>query len=157
MSYKAVAKSTKGYKIKWGKGIFPEYGNLSGPEVSQKRINRAKTIVKLILEQEENKITKAFQTFARKKFYNQNVNVKVDILGAIDMVENTTLHTDDEGLYGESDGVQIWISSVKMSNEALIGTILHESLHNICTINDKDICEKDEHSIMVSLGEVLDY
>ena len=44
MSYKAIAKSTKGYKIKWGKGIFPEYGNLSGPEVSQKRINRAKTI-----------------------------------------------------------------------------------------------------------------
>ena len=85
------------------------------------------------------------------------MNVKVDILGAIDMVENTTLHTDDEGLYGESDGVQIWISSVKMSNEALIGTILHESLHNICTINGKDICEKDEHSIMESLGEVLDY
>ena len=74
MSYKIIAKSTKGYKIKWGKGIFPEYGNLSGPDVSQKRINRAKTIVKLILEQEENKITKAFQTFARKKFYNQNCN-----------------------------------------------------------------------------------
>ena len=67
MSYKAIAKSTKGYKIKWGKGIFPEYGNLSGPEVSQKRINRAKSIVKLILEQEENKITKAFNTFAKKK------------------------------------------------------------------------------------------
>ncbi len=73
------------------------------------------------------------------------------------MVENTTLHTDDEELYGESDGFQIWITAIKMSNESLIGTILHESLHNICTINGKDICEKNEHAIMKSLGEVLDF
>ena len=157
MSYKIIAKSTKGYKIKWGKGIFPEYGNLSGPKVSQKRINRAKTIVKLILQQEKNRIEKAFNTFAKKKFYNQKVNIKVDILAAINMVDNTTLHTDDQDIYGESDGEQIWISSVKMSNETLIGTILHESLHNICTINNKDICEKDEHAVMVDLGEKLDF
>jgi hypothetical protein len=157
MSYKSVAKSTKGYKIKWGKGIFPNYGDLSGADVSQKRINRAKNIVKLILDQERNKIEKAFKIFARKKYYNQNVNIKVDINSAINMVENTILHTDDQELYGESDGTQIWITAIKMSNEALIGTILHESLHNICTINGKDICEKNEHAIMVSLGEVLDF
>ena len=157
MSYKSIAESTKGYKIKWSKGIFPDYRNLSGPEVSQKRINRAKNIVKLILDQERLKIRKAFHTFAKKKFYNQNVNVNVDINCALNMVDNTTLHTNDEALYGESNGIQIWISSIKMSNEALIGTILHESLHNICTINSKDICEKDEHSIMESLGEVLDF
>lgn len=156
MSYKSIAESTKGYKIKWSKGIFPDYRNLSGPEVSQKRINRAKNIVKLILDQERLKIRKAFHTFAKKKFYNQNVNVNVDINCALNMVDNTTLHTNDEALYGESNGIQIWISSIKMSNETLIGTILHESLHNICTINDKYICEKDEHAIMESLGEVLD-
>ena len=156
MSYKSIAESTKGYKIKWSKGIFPDYRNLSGPEVSQKRINRAKNIVKLILDQERLKIRKAFHTFAKKKIYNQNVNVNVDINCALDMVDNTTLHTNDEALYGESNGIQIWISSIKMSNETLIGTILHESLHNICTINDKYICEKDEHAIMESLGEVLD-
>ncbi len=157
MSYKSVAKSTKGFNIKWSKGIFPDYGDLSGPDVSQKRINRAKNIVKLILNQEKNKIEKAFKIFARKKYYNQNVNVNFDIDSAIKMVENTTLHTDDEELYGESDGFQIWITAIKMSNESLIGTILHESLHNICTINGKDICEKNEHAIMKSLGEVLDF
>ena len=156
MSYKSIAESTKGYKIKWSKGIFPDYRNLSGPEVSQKRINRAKNIVKLILDQERLKIRKAFHTFAKKKFYNQNVNVNVDINCALNMVDNTTLHTNDEALYGESNGIQIWISSIKKSNEALIGTILHESLHNICTINGKYICEKDEHAIKESLGEVLD-
>ena len=51
---------------------------------------------------------------------------------------------------------KFWISAIKMSNEALVGTILYESLHNICTINGKDICEKDEHAIMNSLGEQLD-
>ena len=89
MSYKSIAESTKGYKIKWSKGIFPDYRNLSGPEVSQKRINRAKNIVKLILDQERLKIRKAFHTFAKKKFYNQNVNINVDINCALNMVDNT--------------------------------------------------------------------
>ncbi len=52
---------------------------------------------------------------------------------------------------------KVYVSAIKMSNEALVGTILHESLHNIGTINGKDICEKDEHTIMKSLGEQLDY
>ena len=156
-NYKSFTNSTKGFeKLHWGKSLFPDYRNLSGPNVSQRRINRAKVIVKCILEQESQKITKAFEIFAKKKFYKQTPKTKVDMKKAIDMVENTILSTDDDGLYGESDGEQIWISAIKMSNEALVGTILHESLHNICTINGKDICEKDEHAIMNSLGEQLD-
>ena len=44
-----------------------------------------------------------------------------------------------------------------IKSKSLVGTILHESLHNIGMINGKDICEKDEHAIMKSLGEQLDY
>ena len=107
--------------------------------------------------QESNKIIKAFETFAKKKYYNQNPSIVVDLESAISMVENSTLYTDDECLYGYSDGYTVYVSAIKMSNEALVGTILHESLHNIGTINGKDICEKDEHTIMKSLGEKLDY
>ena len=91
------------------------------------------------------------------KYYNKNPTTIVNLESAISMVENSTLYTDDECLYGYSDGYTVYISAIKMSNEALVGTILHESLHNIGTINGKDICEKDEHTIMKSLGEQLDY
>jgi len=157
-SYKEIANSTKGFKkLHWGNCLFPDYRDLSGPKVSRKRINRAKIIVKSILQQQRQKIIKAFEIFAKKKYYKQNPKTVVSITRAINMVENTTLYTEDDCIYGYSDGYSIWISAIKMSNEALVGTILHESLHNISTINGKDICEKDEHTIMKSLGEQLDY
>ena len=47
-TYKEIANSTKGFqKLHWGKALFPDYRDLSGPKVSQKRINRAKSIVKI--------------------------------------------------------------------------------------------------------------
>ena len=157
-SYKQIANITKGFsKLHWGKCLFPDYRELSGPKGSRKRINRAKIIVKYILEQESDRIIKAFENFAKKKYYNQNPTTIVDLNSAVSMVENTTLYTDDECLYGYSDGYSVYVSAIKMSNEALVGTILHESLHNIGTINGKDICGKDEHTIMKSLGEQLDY
>ena len=93
----------------------------------------------------------------KKKYYNKNPITVVNLESAISMVENTTLYTGDECLYGYSDGYSVYVSAIKMSNEAWVGTILHESLHNIGMINGKDICEKDEHTIMKSLGEQLDY
>ncbi len=67
-SFKQIANTTKGFsKLHWGKCLFPDYRDLSGPKVSQKRINRAKIIVKYILRQESNRIIKAFETFAKKK------------------------------------------------------------------------------------------
>ena len=154
MSYKKLAKSTKGLSVRWSNNLFPDYRKyMSGPDVSVKRIKRCVKIVKLILDENRNKITKSFTDFARKKYYNKNINIIVDIDSAIEAVNNTILHTDDDELYGESDGITIWISSIKMSDEELIGTILHESLHNICTINNKEMCEKDEHSVMRQLGD----
>ena len=72
-SYKQIAYTTKGFsKLHWGNCLFPDYRDLSGPIVSQKRINRAKIIVKYILRQETQKITRAFETFAKK-----NIIIKI--------------------------------------------------------------------------------
>ena len=40
-----------------------------------------------------------------------------------------------------------------MNDTYLLGTMLHESLHYICTFNGKDICSKDEHYVMSLLGD----
>ena len=83
-SYKQIANTTKGFsKLHWGNCLFPDYRDLSGPKVKQKRINRAKIIVKYILRQETQKITRAFETFAKKKYYNKNPTTIVNLESAI--------------------------------------------------------------------------
>ena len=139
MKYKQLAQSFKGFDIKWqNNGIFPKYRNISGPKVSKKRIRRATRIVKMILEEEEDKIVNAFKMLVKKR-YNSKKKVEVDIQSAIECVDNTILSKESDEIYGESDGEKIWISEVKMSDEYLVGTILHESLHHICTLDGKDI------------------
>ena len=49
----------------------------------------------------------------------------------IKKVEKTKLGPTYDLKFGESDYYDIWIFSNKMSDEYLIGTILHEALHNI--------------------------
>jgi len=51
MDYRKFSKTVKGIHIRWGGDIFPDYRGVSGPHVSHKRLQRAKSIVVLILAQ----------------------------------------------------------------------------------------------------------
>ena len=92
MHYKKYASTLKGIDIRWSNDnnkIFPEYRDISGSFVSQKRINKIKGIIQLLLIQEENKIMKAFKTMANK-FYNNDPTLKINIKMALNRVESTT-------------------------------------------------------------------
>ena len=154
MSYKIIAKKIKGVHINWENGkIFPKYKYNSGSHVSQKRINKAIKIVLAILEDEEESIKKAFKKFAEKRYKGKNIRVNFSFNTAKDKVKNTRLGKEDEDLHGEASFYKIWISSNKLSDDELVGTILHESLHYIATFNGNEICEKDEHIVMAKLGD----
>ena len=154
MSYKKLANKINGVHIKWNnKNIFPEYKYTSGPIVSKKRINVAKEIVIMILNEEQKNILNAFKILANKKYKNKNIDIKINFDSAIKCVNNTILTKENDEIYGETDGDTIWISPLKMSYEYIVGTLLHESLHHICTFNNKYICDKDEHYVMRLLGD----
>ena len=51
MDYKKFSNKVKGMYIRWAGDIFPDYRDISGPNVSHKRLQRAKPIVVLILKQ----------------------------------------------------------------------------------------------------------
>ena len=51
MDYKKLSNKVKGMYIRWAGDIFPDYRDVSGPNVSHKRLQRAKPIVVLILNQ----------------------------------------------------------------------------------------------------------
>ena len=79
--------------------------------------------------------------------------IEFNIDQAIEKVKNARVIYSSNNLHGESDNYRIWIPSAKMNDTYLLGTMLHESLHYICTFNGKDICSKDEHYVMNYLGD----
>eukprot|EP00091_Calanus_sinicus_P024995 TRINITY_DN9295_c0_g1_i2.p1 TRINITY_DN9295_c0_g1~~TRINITY_DN9295_c0_g1_i2.p1 ORF type:complete len:158 (+),score=38.03 TRINITY_DN9295_c0_g1_i2:109-582(+) len=153
MDYRKFSNTVKGMYIRWGGNIFPDYRDVSGPNVSHKRLQRAKPIVVLILQQEEKRITQAFVEFCKGRYRGQNRVVTLDFKAAIERVKDAKLQPDNEERYGESDGFTIWIARMKMSDEELVGTLLHEALHCIAIIDNKEICAKDEHQVIRELGD----
>lgn len=156
MDYKKYAKSLKGVYIRWSKDanhIFPEYRQVSGSFVSQKRINVARKLVALILQQEERKIVRAFEELARKKYKGKQVVVDVNIQSAMQRVLTAKVKKDNDYDYGEADDESMWISACQLADDELVGVLLHEALHYIATFNGNDICEKDEHFVIKRLGD----
>ena len=131
--------------------IFPDYPNTSGSYVSQRRINKQKKTVIDILQKRESDIKRAFQQLAKR--YSNPPQIKLHIEQAIQKVERAKVTRASEELHGESDDTRIWIPSNKMNDIRLMGTLLHEALHYICTFNGRDICCKDEHYVMQLLGD----
>lgn len=131
--------------------IFPKYPNTSGSYVSQRRINKQKNKVISILKQKKPQILSAFKQLAKR--YSKNPVIEINIDQAIEKVKNARVISSSDSLHGESDNYRMWIPSSKMNDTYLLGTMLHESLHYICTFNGKDICSKDEHYVMALLGD----
>ena len=154
MKYKKLSSQIKGMHVIWDSNkLFPDYKFNSGSRVSQRRINRAIKIVVSILEEEEEKIKKAFRELANKKYKDKKITIKYDFKSAKKRVLNAKVNKASDTVDGESDYEQIWINSNKLGDDELIGILLHESLHYLATFNNKEICEKDEHYVMKILGE----
>ncbi len=142
----------KGVYVRWctnASQIFPDYRDVSGSTVSMRRINKAKKLVIQILDTEKNIIEKEFKKRC-------NGSIKIDFNFAKEKIDTAKLSSvvkPDESVYGQTTAGTIWITPMKMSDELLIGTLLHEALHDICTVNGKIMCENDEHLVMRSLGD----
>ena len=131
--------------------IFPEYPETSGSYVSQRRINKLKPVVIHILENKQQQILNAFKKLAAR--YSKPPKIVLHIEDAIEKVRNARVTSESHSMHGESDNYRIWIPKNKTNDTVLMGTLLHEALHYICTFNGQDICEKDEHYVMALLGD----
>jgi hypothetical protein len=137
--------------------VFPNYSEVSGSAVGGRRLRRAKPVVLAILAREDAAaaIRRAFVGLARRRGA-PGAHVAVDLAAATHKVRGAKLSSTirpDESAYGMTANGVIWITPTKMSDDMLIGTLLHEALHDVCTINGKFICETDEHRVMRALGE----
>ena len=85
--------------------------------------------------------------------YEKSPVIRLNIDAAIDKVQNARVSGESDAMHGESDDCRLWIPKNKVNDTLLLGTLLHEALHYICTFNGKDICAKDEHYVMRLLGD----
>jgi hypothetical protein len=117
MDYRKFSNTVKGMYIRWGGNIFPDYRDVSGPNVSHKRLQRAKPIVVLILKQvkekqkfnilinwlkEEKRITRAFVEFCKRRYRGQNRMVTLDFKAAIERVKDAKLQVRIGGNFTNS-------------------------------------------------------
>lgn len=131
--------------------VFPKYPPTSGSHVSQRRINKQKEVVVHILRTKQPQIRKAFEQLAKR--YSKPPKIELHIEQAIEKVYAARVTYDSEDLHGESYDYRMWIPAAKMNDTYLMGTMLHEALHYICTFNGKDICSENEHYVMRLLGD----
>lgn len=131
--------------------IFPDYPNTSGSHVSQTRINKQKDTVIRILQTKQTQILSAFKQLAKR--YSKTPKIELHIDMAIEKVRNARVTFDSDDLHGESDDYRMWIPAAKCNDTYLMGTMLHEALHYVCTFDGNDICSKDEHYVMRLLGD----
>jgi hypothetical protein len=143
--------------IRWKPGqVFPDYRDVSGSFVSRKRIRCLQPLAENVLRAKEAHIAAVMRNFAQRR-HGRGVCVSVDIDAAISKLRNVTFtRSSSDTAWAESDGTQIWIYRHKMSDEKLLGLLLHESLHCIATINRQDICMRDEHRILRQLGDTCE-
>jgi hypothetical protein len=151
VAYK-MKRPIKGVYVRWHADrnqIFPDYRDVSGSVVSMRRINKAKDLVNKIIDEERATIEREFTKRCSGK-------PRFDFDFAKEKVNSTKLSSvvkPDESVYGMTTAGTIWITPMKMSDELLIGTLLHEALHDICTVNGKVLCERDDHHVLRALGD----
>jgi|TARA_B110000967_G_C18891897_1_gene567961 thymidylate synthase ThyX len=131
--------------------VFPKYPKTSGSHISQRRINKQKEAVINVLQTKQPQILAAFKQLAKR--HSKQPKIELHIEQAIDKVNNACVTYDSDDLHGESDDYRMWIPAAKCNDTYLLGTMLHEALHYICTFDGNDICSKDEHYVMRLLGD----
>ena len=151
VTYK-MKRPIKGVYVRWHSNsshIFPNYREVSGSVVGMRRINRAKHLVNTIIDTEKTNIEREFRKrcTGTPKFDFEFAKEKVNTAKLSSVVK------PDESVYGMTAAGTIWITPMKMSDELLIGTLLHEALHDICTINGNVLCERDDHHVLRALGD----
>ena len=79
--------------------------------------------------------------------------IKFDDVGAVRRIKTAVLCYDDEEIWGRTDGHTIEISGGYMSYPQLVGTLLHESLHDWCRVRGRVMSCAGEHFCMHKCGD----
>lgn len=96
---------------------------------------------------------RAFRQYAVRKYRCKPQQVKFDDAGAIRRIRRAVVSDADLDILGQTDGVSIEIMRVPMSHPEIVGTLIHEGMHDWCSVRGKCMPAKYEHHVMKRLGD----
>lgn len=96
---------------------------------------------------------RVFRDYAVRKYRCKPQQVKFDDAGAVRRIRRAKLSDEDLSILGQTDGVRIDIMRVPMSPPEIVGTLIHEGMHDWCSVRGKHMPAKYEHHCMSRLGD----
>jgi hypothetical protein len=105
-----------------------------------------------ILARHKVKLQKHFSRYATRKYKCKPQQVKFK--ETAQLLRRVTLGVEGIDNLGETDGVSIQISdTAPMTFDELVGVLVHECLHNYCTVRGRFMSCYNEHICMRGLGD----
>jgi len=120
-------------------------------ETTPRRLQRAKWQATRLFLDGETVSRSVFVRRARSRFKCMTRHVCFDTRGALARIRSASLIPALEGYCGETDGVSIGIRKTPMSYPLLVATLLHEGMHDWCTVRGRALTCDFEHACMDAL------
>ena len=138
---------------------FPSYPEVDagaeGPLVTAGRLQKAKWQARHIFNERLDLSQSAFRKYAQRKYRCKARQVCFDDRGAMRRIRDAVISYKNLNHLGETDGVQIRITGMPMTDELLVGTLIHEGMHNWCSVRGRFMSCENEHFCMTKVGEIF--
>jgi hypothetical protein len=133
---------------------FPSYNEHDRRHlVTPQRLNQAIHKATSLFAAKRPEYTRVFRNYASKHLHCKRQAVKFCPLSESQArIRKAQLY--DSQHFGETDGLQIWISRKPMSFAELVGTLIHEELHCFCRARGRYLGAESDHHCMKTLGDV---
>ena len=143
------------YQITLNKS-FPEYRATDGQHfVTPQRLNQAVHKATCLFAMKRPEYMRVFRNHAANHHRCKRQSVKFCPLSSSQSRIRKARLYDSGPYFGETDGVQIWISqSTPMSFAEIVGTLIHEELHCFCRARGRYLAASSDHRCMKTLGDV---
>jgi hypothetical protein len=127
---------------------------MKGKFVTHKQLSVAKWQARKLFTDRVDLAEKRFRNYAVRKYRCKPQQVTFDNFGALKRISKAVLFDDDPSLLGRTDGVTIEISGgCDMTYPELIGTLIHEAMHDWCRVRGKFMSCGREHHCMSQCGD----
>ena len=134
--------------------VYPVYPETDADNVTQRRLSLAKWQATGLFQNGLQVAHRRFRDYAVRKYRCKPQQIRFDDKGAIQRIRRAVLFDDEPWLLGRTDGETIEIcAACPMTHAEIVGTLLHEAMHDWCRVRGKFMSCANEHYCMSRCGD----
>ena len=121
--------------------------------VTEDRLHLAKWQAKQLFRDGSGTAQRTFHNHAVRKYRCKASQITFDDTGALKRIAEATVCYDDDDILGRTDAHAIEIACVDMTHAEIVGTLIHEAMHDWCKVKGKSMSCVGEHYCMGKCGD----